>query len=64
MTDRVRKPIAMRAKVTPFGSTAFKPSAMNRNDAPQIMPGRTNNAQSTTALFMSPTMALQSLKDK
>ncbi len=44
--DSVRNPIAMRVNVTPFGSTAARPSAMNRNDAPQITPGTTSNAQS------------------
>jgi hypothetical protein len=48
----VRKPIAIRAKVTPLGATASSPSAMNKNDAPQITPGTTSSAQSTTDPFM------------
>ena len=39
--DSVTNPTAMRANVTPLGSTAFRPSAMNRNDAPRISPGST-----------------------
>ena len=54
----------MRVNVTPFGSTAARPSAMNRNDAPQITPGTTTNAQSTNELFMFLTMAPVTLKDK
>src|SRR3954454_9119843 len=46
-TDRVRKPTAMRQKVTPLGPIASSPSAMNRNDAPQMTPGRTSNVPST-----------------
>jgi hypothetical protein len=52
--DSVKKPIAMRENVTPLGATASRPSAMNRKDAPQITPGTTSRAQSTSELFMSP----------
>jgi hypothetical protein len=54
----------MRANVTPLGATAARPSAMNKNDAPQITPGTTNNAQSATELFMGLTMGPFILKDK
>ena len=34
------------------GSSLSSPSAMNRNDAPQITPGTTSNAQPVSELFM------------
>lgn len=34
-------------KVMPFGPTDFSPSAMNRNEAPQITPGSVRISQST-----------------
>ena len=57
--DSVRKPIAMRVNVTPFGATASRPSAMNRKDAPQMTPGTTNRAHSTSELLTLFTMAVQ-----
>ena len=45
----VRKPMRMRMNVTPSGATAVSPSAMKRNEAPQITPGRTMSSQSITA---------------
>src|SRR5712691_3343102 len=47
-SDSVRKPTAMRTNVTPFATAASSPSAMNRNDAPQLQPGRISSSQSTT----------------
>ncbi len=47
--ERVRKPMSSRAKVTPRGAMASSPSAMNRNDAPQIVPGTTSNARFSTS---------------
>src|SRR5712692_11273363 len=47
-SESVRNPIAMRVNVTPFGATASRPSAMNRNDAPQMQPGRISSSQLTT----------------
>jgi hypothetical protein len=44
--DSVAKPMTIREKVTPFGATDFKPSAMNRNEAPQMRPGMTTRSQS------------------
>ena len=44
-TDRVRKPIDRRMKVTPGGAIASSPSAMNRNEAPQMTPGTTSSAR-------------------
>ena len=35
-----------RTNVTPFGATASRPSAMNRNEVPQIVPGPATIAQS------------------
>ena len=49
IVERVRKPIRMRRKVTPFGPTDSSPSAMNRNDAPQIQPGSRSSSQSITS---------------
>ena len=42
---RVRKPMTMRTKATPLGPMARSPSAMKRNDAPQIRPGRMSKSQ-------------------
>ncbi len=42
---RVRKPMAMRKKARPLGLMARRPSAMKRNDAPQIRPGSTSKSQ-------------------
>ena len=36
----------MRVKVTPLGPIASSPSAMNRNDAPQMSPGIAMSDQS------------------
>ena len=36
---RVTKPMRIRRKVIPFGGRAVRPSAMKRNDAPQMRPG-------------------------
>ena len=44
--DSVANPTAIRTKVTPSGASASRPSAMNRNDAPQMRPGSTSSAQS------------------
>lgn len=41
----VAKPMQIRTKQTPFGPIAFKPSAMKRNEAPQMRPGRMSNSQ-------------------
>ncbi len=38
-TDKVKKPIKIRRKVMPFGGMAVSPSAMSRNDVPQMRPG-------------------------
>ena len=48
ISDSVRKPTRMRTNVTPFGPRASSPSAMNRNDAPQMTPGRISSSESTT----------------
>ena len=48
--ERVRKPMSRRTKVTPRGAMASSPSAMNRNDAPQIVPGTTTNARFSTSV--------------
>src|SRR5262245_57863194 len=58
--DSVKNPIAMRLNVTPLGATAARPSAMNRNDAPQMTPGTTSSATSTNQPFLS-AISLQSL---
>ena len=50
---RVRNPIAMRMNVTPSGGTAVSPSAMKRNEAPQITPGRTMSSQSITGSIIA-----------
>ena len=47
MIESVRKPMNRRTNVTPRGAMASSPSAMNRNDAPQIAPGTTSNARSS-----------------
>ena len=39
--DSTENPISMRVKVMPIGAAAFSPSAMNRNDDPQISAGPT-----------------------
>jgi hypothetical protein len=44
--DSVTRPIDTRTKVIPKGPTARIPSAMNRNDAPQIRPGTASNNHS------------------
>ncbi len=46
---RVRNPTRIRVKVTPLGPIASRPSAMNRNDAPQIVPGTMSRIQSMNA---------------
>jgi hypothetical protein len=43
---RVAKPIRIRRKVIPFGPTDSSASAMNRNEAPQMIPGATIRNQS------------------
>ena len=48
IADSVRNPIRIRRNVTPFGPTDSSPSAMKRNDAPQMQPGRTRSSQSIT----------------
>ena len=64
-TDRVRKPMNRRMNVTPSGAMASSPSAMNRNDAPQIAPGTTSNARSSrSARDMVLTMTHQTDKHK
>ena len=45
-SPRVTKPTRMRAKVSPFGATERSPSAMKRNDAPQMRPGPRSSSQS------------------
>jgi hypothetical protein len=45
----VRKPTRMRVNVTPFGPIASRPSAMKRNDAPQMTPGTMSRIQSISA---------------
>ena len=42
---RVRNPTRMRVKVTPLGPIASSPSAMKRNDAPQMTPGTISRIQ-------------------
>ncbi len=42
-------PTRMRTKVTPFGPIARSPSAMNKNDAPQMIPGPARRSQSEGA---------------
>jgi len=37
--DSVTKPTRMRTKVTPLGPIDRSPSAMKRNEAPQMIPG-------------------------
>src|SRR6476661_11032327 len=49
-TARVRKPTRMRVKVTPFGPITSRPSAMKRNDAPQMTPGTMSRIQSMEKL--------------
>src|SRR4051812_40797077 len=44
--ESVAKPMAMRMNETPFGPIARRPSAMKRNDAPQITPGVATRSQS------------------
>ena len=44
--DRVAKPIRIRRKVMPFGGIAPSPSAMKRNEAPQMSPGAARRSQS------------------
>ena len=46
---RVRKPTRMRVKVTPLGPMASRPSAMKRNEAPQMAPGTMRRTQSMNA---------------
>ena len=46
---RVRNPTRMRVKVTPLGPIASSPSAMKRNDAPQMTPGTMSRIQSMNA---------------
>ena len=54
--------MAMRAKVTPNGPVAVRPSAMKRNEAPQTRPGTASSAQSEVeAGFMGVTMAETSI---
>src|SRR5262245_34022506 len=49
-SDSVAKPMAMRTKVTPFGPTERRLSAMKRYEAPQMRPGRISSAQSPAPL--------------
>ena len=49
-TARVRNPMSRRMKVTPSGAIASRPSAMKRNDAPQIAPGTISSARSSRSL--------------
>ena len=49
-SESVRKPMSRRTKVTPSGAIASSPSAMNRNDAPQITPGTTSSARSSMSV--------------
>ena len=53
-TESVRKPMTRRTNVTPSGAMASSPSAMNRNDAPQIAPGTTSNARSSRSERVMP----------
>src|SRR5580700_9873846 len=46
-SDKVRKPITNREKVTPSGASASRPCAMNRKEVPQMRPGNASNAQSS-----------------
>ena len=41
----VANPTQIRMKQTPFGPSERSPSAMNRNDAPEIRPGITSSSQ-------------------
>src|SRR5262245_15667281 len=45
--DSVAKPSAIRTTVSPMGATACSPSAMNRNEAPQMTPGTTISNESS-----------------
>jgi hypothetical protein len=47
--DRQANPMAARTKVTPAGAITSRPSAMNRNDAPQMTPGTTSNDREITS---------------
>ena len=47
----VRKPTEILVKVTPFGATDLSPSAMNRNDAPQMIPGIATSSQSVEVIL-------------
>src|SRR5262245_42619968 len=47
---RTAKPTRSRMNVTPLGPMAVRPSAMNRNEAPQIRPGTTTSAASPTVV--------------
>src|SRR5438067_9543240 len=44
--ESVRNPMTMRMNETPFGAVARNPSAMKRNDAPQMIPGMATRSQS------------------
>ena len=46
---RVAAPTKRRTKVMPLGPMAFNPSAMKRNDAPQMIPGVAISGQSADA---------------
>ena len=48
---RVRKPIEMRTNAMPLGPMERSPSAMKRNDAPQMRPGMMSSSQSAVKLF-------------
>ena len=55
--ESAAKPTAIRMNVTPFGAIACRPSAMNRNEAPQMIPGRTRTPQSTRPGVLAPAPA-------
>jgi hypothetical protein len=50
--DRVMNPMAMRMKATPNAPTDSSPSAMKRNDVPQITPGPSRSSQSNRLVRM------------
>jgi hypothetical protein len=52
-SDSVTNQTAIRTNVTPIGATACSPSAMNKNDAPQITPGTTTRSHPISDLTKS-----------
>jgi hypothetical protein len=48
----VAQPMQMRTNVTPQGPIARKPSAMKRNEAPQIRPGMMRSSQPVLKLYI------------